>query len=120
MSAHLFHPKFSDSYPFSLARSTHENCLRLSTYSIWKPLYGPLTDWPLSVCDSRSISTSRDCIATDVVEREGFTENYQVYYNDDMRFCYLSGQLASEVILFRQTDTEKGCETGMLTLTYCF
>lgn len=58
----------------------------------------------------------RDCIATDVVEREGFTENYQVYYHEDMRFCYLSGQLASEIILFRQTDTREGCGTGMLVI----
>jgi len=86
---------------------------RVQTLNIWKPLYGPLTDWPLSVCDSRSISTPRDCIATDVVERVGFTENYQVYFHENMRFCYLSGQLATEIILFRQTDTEDGCGTGV-------
>ncbi|KAF2133131.1 hypothetical protein P153DRAFT_353543 [Dothidotthia symphoricarpi CBS 119687] len=86
---------------------------RMQTLNVWKPLYGPLTDWPLSVCDSRSISTSRDCIATDVVERTGFTENYQVYYHVDMQFCYLSEQLASEVILFLQTDTEEECKTGV-------
>ena len=110
--AHHSLPPISNPCFFSL--STHEECSCLSAYSIWKPLYGPLTDWPLSVCDSRSISVPRDCIATDVVEREGFTENYQVYYHEDMQFCYLSGQLASEVILFRQTDTEEGCGTGML------
>lgn len=30
-----------------------------------------------------------------------------------MQFCYLNEQLASEVILFRQTDTKEGCGTGM-------
>lgn len=54
----------------------------------------------------------RDCIATDIVERVGFTENYQVYHHADMQFCYLSEQLSSEIILFRQTDTEEGCESG--------
>lgn len=90
------------------------NELHLIVLSVWKPLYGPLSDWPLSVCDSRSLSTSRDCIATDVVERVGFTENYQIYYHEDMQFCYLSGQLANEMMLFRQTDTEEGYEQGML------
>lgn len=80
--------------------------------SIWKPLYGPLTDWPLSVCDSRTIVPTRDCIATDVVDRQGFNENYQVYYDPSMQFYYLSGQLASEVMLFRQTDTKEGCDAG--------
>ncbi|KAF2117450.1 hypothetical protein BDV96DRAFT_611800 [Lophiotrema nucula] len=82
---------------------------RVQIFNIWKPLHGPLTDWPLTVCDSRTVTPERDCIATDVVERSGFTENYQVYYHPDMRFCYLSGQRADEVIVFRQTDTEPGC-----------
>ncbi|KAH7396720.1 putative CmcJ-like methyltransferase [Phaeosphaeria sp. MPI-PUGE-AT-0046c] len=91
---------------------------RLQTLNVWKPLYGPLTDWPLSVCDSRSISRTRDCIATDVVERVGFTENYQVYYHPDMRFCYLSEQSANEIMLFRQTDTEEGYEQGTYVMKH--
>ncbi|KAF1815307.1 putative CmcJ-like methyltransferase [Eremomyces bilateralis CBS 781.70] len=86
--------------------------LRLTSSSIWKPLRGPLTDWPLSVCDARSVSIEQDCEATDVVERTGFTENYQVYFNPAQHFCYLNRQLASELVVFRQSDTKPGCTTA--------
>lgn len=51
-------------------------------------------------------------MATDVVTRTGFTENYQIYHNDDHMWYYLSDQLANEVIVFRQTDTEEKFATG--------
>ncbi|KAF2736408.1 putative CmcJ-like methyltransferase [Polyplosphaeria fusca] len=86
---------------------------RLQTLNIWKPLRGPLSDWPLAVCDSRTLNPPKNCIATDVVEREGYTENYQVYYHPDMKFHYISGQSDKEVMVFRQTDTKQGCGTGV-------
>jgi hypothetical protein len=54
----------------------------------------------------------RDCIATDVVTRTGFTENYQIYHNDEHVWYYLREQLADEVIVFRQTDTVEQYATG--------
>jgi len=80
--------------------------------SIWKPLHGPVTDWPLALCDVQTVDVDRDCIATDVVTREGFTENYQVYWNEEQRWYYLGKQLAEEVIIFRQTDTDERWATG--------
>jgi hypothetical protein len=51
-------------------------------------------------------------MATDVVMRDGFTENYQIYHNDEHVWYYLNNQLADEVIVFRQTDTEEVYATG--------
>lgn len=51
-------------------------------------------------------------MATDVVTREGFTENYQIYHNELHRWYYLNNQLADEVIVFRQTDTDERYNTG--------
>jgi hypothetical protein len=51
-------------------------------------------------------------MATDVVTRTGFTENYQIYHNDEHLWHYLNQQLANEVIVFRQTDTEERLATG--------
>lgn len=79
--------------------------LRLISRSVWKPLQGPVTDWPLAVCDVSSVDRERDYVASDVVARPGFTENLQVYYNVSHKWFYLSKQLASEVIVFRQADT---------------
>jgi hypothetical protein len=51
-------------------------------------------------------------MATDVVTREDFTENYQIYWNQEQRWYYLGKQLAEEVIIFRQTDTDGRWTTG--------
>jgi hypothetical protein len=54
----------------------------------------------------------RDCMATDVVMRDGFTENYQVYCQPEHKWYYLNKQLPSEAIIFRQTDTDERFATG--------
>jgi hypothetical protein len=86
----------------------------LTRNSVWKPLYGPVSDWPLGVCDAQTVVMDRDCMATDVVTRTGFTENYQIYHNEGHLWYYLSQQLADEVVVFRQTDTDEKYETGKL------
>jgi hypothetical protein len=82
--------------------------------SIWKPLYGPLTNWPLALCDAQTVNLEEDCIATDVVTRIGWTENYQVYTNPHYRWYYLNNQEADELALFRQCDTDESFATGEL------
>lgn len=77
-----------------------------------------MTDWPLAVCDVQTVDMDRDYIATDVVDRNGFTENYQVYFNPKHKWYYLNKQLPSEVVIFRQTDTDKRFATGTSWLTY--
>ena len=72
-----------------------------------------MTDWPLALCDAQTVDMDRDFVATDVVARDGFTENYQIYFNPEHKWYYLNKQLPSEVIIFRQTDTEERFATGM-------
>jgi len=79
---------------------------RIQCVNVWKPLRGPITDWPLGVCDERSTDIQRDYIAADVVARDRFTENYQVFFNPNQRWYYLSLQEAREVMIFRQMDTK--------------
>lgn len=82
--------------------------------SAWKPLRGPLMDWPLAVCDPNSVDPDTDLITCDVVAREGYGENYQVFHSPHFKWYYLSKQLASEIIIFRQADTKEDASIGML------
>jgi len=91
----------------------HTDYERVQCMNVWKPLHGPVTDWPLAVCDAQSVDMQRDCMATDVVTRTGFTENYQIYHRQEHMWYYLNKQLADEVIVFRQTDTEEKYATGV-------
>jgi hypothetical protein len=86
-------------------------------YSVWKPLKGPLHDWPLAVCDASTVDTTKDLTAMDFFMREDTViENIQVYYNEAHKWYYLSNQLIHELLVFRQGGSNG--ESGKL-LTVC-
>ena len=62
-------------------------------------------DWPLALCDARSVSHNYDTIAADIVERQWVSENMRLYYNSKHRWYYYEGLCDDEVILFRQSDS---------------
>lgn len=76
----------------------------MSLHSVWKPLKGPLNDWPLAFCDKQTVARE-DLVAIDEVYIEGTTEGYQVYHNKNQRWLYLSDQEVDEALLFKVADT---------------
>lgn len=90
-------------------------CIHADLNSAWKPLQGPLTDWPLAVCDEKTVDLELDYIASDAVTRTGFTENHLIYFNPNQKWYYLSQQKPTELVLFRQTDTKYPLLKGELS-----
>ena len=68
--------------------------------STWRPLHGPLVDWPLVLCDASTVDFPNDTTPADIVYPQWVTENLQVHYNKGQKWYYLSKQLPSEVIVF--------------------
>jgi hypothetical protein len=77
----------------------------LTVSSVWKPLRGPIHDWPLAICDAESVDKG-DLIPADVVSLEQAIENMVVHYNPNQQWYYLSKQEPSELLIFRQADSE--------------
>lgn len=73
--------------------------------SAWKPLKGPVHDWPLAICDAQSLDVE-DLIPGDVVSIEKTEENMLVHYNARQKWYYLSNQQPSELPIFRQADSD--------------
>lgn len=78
-----------------------------SPCSVWHPLQGPLVDWPLAVCDASTVDFASDTIAGDVVDREAVFENTQVHFNPAQKWYYLPNQLPSELLVFKNADSEQ-------------
>ncbi|KAI4218170.1 MAG: hypothetical protein LQ349_008829, partial [Xanthoria aureola] len=74
--------------------------------SVWKPLRGPLQDWPLAVCDAASVDAD-NLVVSDKVYSNFATENIQVHRDARQRWYYLSGQQPDELLVFRQTDSKR-------------
>jgi hypothetical protein len=73
--------------------------------SLWKPLFGPLKDWPLALLDYTSINKDRDLVPSDNVYTHIILETYNVLFNEQHRWYYLEDQEPDEVLLFRSFDT---------------
>lgn len=80
--------------------------------SAWKPLRGPVRDWPLALCDTSSVSELDDLVPMDNIFPQYPIENSQVYHRSDHKWYYMANQLSSELLIFRQADSKVGCHAG--------
>ncbi|KAH6861171.1 hypothetical protein BKA58DRAFT_368675 [Alternaria rosae] len=74
----------------------------------WKPLKGPLYDWPLALCDASTANATEDFVRGDIVYTTHVTENYRVHHSEQQRWFYLSRQTPSELLIFKQSDSKDG------------
>ncbi|KAB5551391.1 hypothetical protein GE09DRAFT_1223184 [Coniochaeta sp. 2T2.1] len=71
---------------------------------VWKPLNGPVRDWPLAVCDYRSCSTD-DIVDVDQVYPDAIGEGCNIYFNPKHRWYFVSDQMPHEALLLKQMDS---------------
>jgi hypothetical protein len=64
-------------------------------------------DWPLALCDAQTVDFAADTMAGDVVDRDHVFENTQVHYNPAQKWYYLSNQLPTELIIFKNGDSRE-------------
>ncbi|KAL8838631.1 MAG: hypothetical protein Q9170_002077 [Blastenia crenularia] len=86
--------------------------LRYKMVNIWKPLFGPLQDWPLALCHPASLDIEEDLELTDNVYPLNVDESVQIHYNENQDWCYLSKQSIDEVLIFRGGDSALGLRGG--------
>ena len=73
---------------------------------MWKPLKGPLRDWPLAICDPATVSQASDVIAIDNIVEGEQVENLGLHHSPKQRWMYLSDQMPNELLVFRQADSD--------------
>ena len=95
--------------PMPLVSASYELC------SAWHPLRGPTRDWPLAVCDATSVDFENDAVPGDIVQIDRVTENLQMHFNERQRWFYLSNQMPSEMLVFKNADSGSphGASCGM-------
>ncbi|KAF2815319.1 uncharacterized protein BDZ99DRAFT_516054 [Mytilinidion resinicola] len=71
----------------------------------WKPLKGPMNDWPLLVCDAATVDKENDITDSDLIYPDHAAENMQVYYRPGYKWYFLSNHKTTEIIVFKQTDS---------------
>lgn len=85
---------------------------RVVSINFWKSLQGRGNDWPLALCDARTLHHTSDTVVADVVYHNRFTENEFVYHNKAQEWWYVSDLEDSEIIMFLQKDSNSSISTG--------
>jgi hypothetical protein len=73
--------------------------------SLWKSLQGPGDDWPLALCDVRTVDYEKDIVSQDLVFADRLNENSRVYYNKKQAWYYYPNLRDDEIIVFQQMDS---------------
>ncbi|KAG6828689.1 hypothetical protein H0H92_007051 [Tricholoma furcatifolium] len=88
---------------------------RFQIINLWRPISHPAWDWPLSLCDYRSVDVEKDLapMALIYADREG--ENVGVKYNPGQKWKYFRGMTPEEVVLIKCFDTVQDGSVAVLT-----
>ncbi|TFK33614.1 hypothetical protein BDQ12DRAFT_614998 [Crucibulum laeve] len=78
---------------------------RFQIINLWRPISHVALDWPLALCDYRSVDAKNDILPVALIypDREG--ETLGVKYNPDHRWKYLRGTTPDELVLIKCFDS---------------
>lgn len=85
---------------------------RYQIVNVWRPLFGPLQDFPLCLGDYRTFDLARDSEPTDLVFSHFIGESMNLYYHPDHKWHFVSGQMRDEAWVFKCFDTSPGVATA--------
>lgn len=77
---------------------------RHAIINFWRPIAYPVFNWPLALCDARSIDHS-DLIATDLVYADKVGETYSFVHNAKHSWVYFPELSPDEVLLLKIYDS---------------
>ncbi|KAI0834423.1 hypothetical protein F5Y06DRAFT_300523 [Hypoxylon sp. FL0890] len=100
--------RIQDNWP-SEVRSICEG--RYQILNVWRPLGPPLRDWPLALCDVRSVN-EEDKVKADLIYPGYEGENTLLYFSPHYRFYFVDGQKEDEIWIFKQFDSASGVAGG--------
>lgn len=78
---------------------------RYQVINIWRPLFDNLSDWPLALCDARTVDRG-DLVETMSPYPFGFAHSWQLYFNPAHAWYFVDRQHKDEVLLFKSFDSE--------------
>ena len=79
---------------------------RFQIINLWRPIAHPAYDWPLALCDYRTVDRARDLVPTALKYPERDGQTFSVKYNPNHKWYYLSNQTPDEVTLIKCYDSE--------------
>ncbi|KAF9458557.1 hypothetical protein BDZ94DRAFT_1270341 [Collybia nuda] len=88
---------------------------RFQIINLWRPISHPAVDWPLGLCDYRSVDPKTDTFPIALVypDREG--ETLGVSYNPKQKWKYFYGVTPDELVLIKCFDSVQDGSVAIFT-----
>ncbi|RVD81167.1 uncharacterized protein DFL_009042 [Arthrobotrys flagrans] len=99
---HYFHPK----------EAVENAQYRTLIVNVWRPLRGPVYDYPLAVCDYRTVDP-HDRVPTDIVFPDYLGETYNFWPNPKHRWYYIDAQKENEALLVKCFDSKSALDPSV-------
>ena len=74
---------------------------RFQIINLWRPIAVPALDWPLALCDYRSVDLEKDTFPMARISAESTGEIMGVKYNENHKWKYLHGMTPDEIVLIK-------------------
>ncbi|KAL0058001.1 hypothetical protein AAF712_015337 [Marasmius tenuissimus] len=88
---------------------------RFQIINLWRPISHPALDWPLALCDYRTVDAKSDLVPVDLVYPDKVGETFGVQYNPKHKWKYLRGMTPEEVVLIKCYDSIEDGSVAVLT-----
>ncbi|GJJ11697.1 hypothetical protein Clacol_005933 [Clathrus columnatus] len=88
---------------------------RFQIINLWRPINHPAIDYPLALCDYRSIDWDKDLVPTTLKFAHRIGETFSVKYNPQHKWKYQRGMRPDEVVFIKCFDSRMYGNTAILT-----
>ncbi|KAG6866314.1 hypothetical protein C0991_005781 [Blastosporella zonata] len=88
---------------------------RFQIINLWRPISHSAIDWPLALCDYRSVDPKNDALPVALIypDREG--ETYGIKYNPNQKWKYFYGVTPEEAIFIKCFDSIQDGSVAIFT-----
>ncbi|KAJ6555123.1 hypothetical protein DFH09DRAFT_1493249 [Mycena vulgaris] len=88
---------------------------RFQIINLWRPISHPADDWPLALCDFRTVDPVNDILPVALILPDLEGELGGVKYNPNQKWTYFSGVAPDELILIKCSDSLQDGSVALYT-----
>ncbi|KAF4609918.1 hypothetical protein D9613_010245 [Agrocybe pediades] len=88
---------------------------RFQIINLWRPISHPAWDWPLALCDYRSVNPENDTVPVALLFPHRKGETLGVKYSPNQKWKYLYGMTSDEIVLIKCADSIQDGSVAVFT-----